>query len=247
MNPIDVVLLIRNEIEREGLRRLLADQSLTISSCHADHASIDLDQHLDDEGSSPIIIIDLGTSAANLDACRHVRARWPHSKVVFFTSECDSRSVADALDAGADGFVAKHNLVSSLGKKLMLVALGEKIIPADVILELSTQRFDHPRPVGAGNGELAEVNLSERELQILGCLVRGDANKVISRGMNIAEATVKVHVKAILRKLSVANRTQAAIWGMSRGVGGMPDVGTAATPIGALAAQAKAQPSEHAF
>src|SRR4029077_4066036 len=55
--------------------------------------------------------------------------------------------------------------------------------------------------------------LSTREKSILGCLISGDSNKCIARKMDIAEATVKVHVKAILRKIRVQNRTQAAIWG----------------------------------
>src|SRR3546814_5032995 len=59
---------------------------------------------------------------------------------------------------------------------------------------------------------IADVNLSEREVEILRCLILGYANKVISRRLDISEATVKVHVKAILRKLRVSNRTQAAIW-----------------------------------
>ena len=57
--------------------------------------------------------------------------------------------------------------------------------------------------------------LSPREKSILRCLVNGDSNKCIARKIDITEATVKVHVKAILRKIRVQNRTQAAIWGMN--------------------------------
>ncbi len=57
--------------------------------------------------------------------------------------------------------------------------------------------------------------LSTREKSILRCLIEGDSNKCIARKIDIAEATVKVHVKAILRKIRVQNRTQAAIWGMN--------------------------------
>jgi DNA-binding CsgD family transcriptional regulator len=59
--------------------------------------------------------------------------------------------------------------------------------------------------------------LSARQRSILRCLVQGDSNKIIARKMAMAEATVKVHVKAILRKVRVHNRTQAAIWAMSNG------------------------------
>ena len=54
--------------------------------------------------------------------------------------------------------------------------------------------------------------LSNREAEILHCLMQGAPNKIIARQLDVAEATVKVHVKAILRRISVANRTQAAMW-----------------------------------
>jgi two-component system nitrate/nitrite response regulator NarL len=56
--------------------------------------------------------------------------------------------------------------------------------------------------------------LSDRERQILSCLIHGQSNKVIARELDIAEATVKVHVKGLLRKLRAANRTQAAVWAL---------------------------------
>ncbi|TIV05318.1 MAG: hypothetical protein E5W02_28205, partial [Mesorhizobium sp.] len=60
--------------------------------------------------------------------------------------------------------------------------------------------------------------LSNREKSILSCLIEGESNKTIARKIDIAEATVKVHVKAILRKIRVRNRTQAAVWAMNHGV-----------------------------
>ena len=59
--------------------------------------------------------------------------------------------------------------------------------------------------------------LSEREARILDGLVKGQANKVIARTCDITEATVKVHMKSIMRKIRVENRTQAAIWAMENG------------------------------
>jgi two-component system nitrate/nitrite response regulator NarL len=67
------------------------------------------------------------------------------------------------------------------------------------------------------------VELTDREIEILGRLVHGDANKIISRRLQITEATVKVHVKAVLRKLKVMNRTQAAIWAVNHGLFAAPD------------------------
>jgi DNA-binding NarL/FixJ family response regulator len=95
------------------------------------------------------------------------------------------------------------------------------------------QRSDQPSnlvpfvpPASAGGAEIVQLNrpwpdtsapmtLSERECQILQCLMAGASNKVIARELNIAETTVKVHLKGLLRKLRAANRTQAAIWALN--------------------------------
>jgi two-component system nitrate/nitrite response regulator NarL len=74
------------------------------------------------------------------------------------------------------------------------------------------------------------LNLSEREKQILQCLVEGSANKLIARRLEIAEATVKVHIKGLLRKINVSNRTQAAIWALNQSVAARP--AQSATPAG---------------
>ncbi len=68
-----------------------------------------------------------------------------------------------------------------------------------------------------GVSSLRKLTLSEREVQILDGLVKGYANKVIARTCDISEATVKVHMKSILRKIRVANRTQAAVWALEHG------------------------------
>jgi two-component system nitrate/nitrite response regulator NarL len=80
---------------------------------------------------------------------------------------------------------------------------------------------------GSGHG------LSEREEQILKALVRGHSNKMIARMYSVTEATVKVHMKSILRKIRVANRTQAAIWAI-KNAGFPEDVNEtdARTPLG---------------
>jgi len=68
--------------------------------------------------------------------------------------------------------------------------------------------------------ETKTPTLSKREIQILDGLIKGQANKVIARRCGVAEATIKVHMKSILRKIRVCNRTQAAIWALEHGYSG---------------------------
>lgn len=106
---------------------------------------------------------------------------------------------------------------------LHLVAMGERVLPPQLADELQsrptlTDALEVERPVDA-------ASLSDRELEILRWLIMGCPNKVISKRMEISEATVKVHVKAVLRKLRVKNRTQAAIWAANHGMRGrVPEV-----------------------
>jgi DNA-binding NarL/FixJ family response regulator len=103
--------------------------------------------------------------------------------------------------------------------------LGETFLPATVLAAISDDVDDEEDDDWPNDGKTAEKllepeggnapQLSARERSILQCLIGGDSNKIIARKINIAEATVKVHVKAILRKIRVHNRTQAAIWAMS--------------------------------
>ena len=89
-------------------------------------------------------------------------------------------------------------------------------------LERPANETCDPAPcTGQAHGvETKTPTLSEREIQILDGLVKGHANKVIGRRCNITEATVKVHMKSILRKIRVGNRTQAAIWALEHGYSG---------------------------
>ena len=123
--------------------------------------------------------------------------------------------VALAFGNGIDGYIVKEISCEPLIESLKLVALGEKVLPSQLARTLSDF---HPRFESGNQHDTASAAcLSEREAEILRCLTVGMANKVMSRLLNISEATVKVHVKAILRKLRLSNRTQAAIWAIKHG------------------------------
>jgi len=213
---LNIAIVSQNEIEGEGLRRILTDQSFTIIGVHRDHADLDLDPYYGKPDSISLVIVDSATEEYGMETCRYVHARWPDCKIVCMADDCTSQTIADAFHAGTDGYVGKDISCASLVEMLKLVALGEKMIPSQVVFDLASLKS------GKALGELkvttGQANLSDREIEILKGLIRGEPNKVISRRLTVTEATVKVHVKSILRKLGVMNRTQAAIWGMSRGL-----------------------------
>jgi two-component system nitrate/nitrite response regulator NarL len=217
-----VVVISKNEIERQGLCRVLTEALFEVLGGYRDHLELDLDLMAQPCEDAKIVLIDANSDEETFEACHYLREHTPDWKIVVFAQNCRGRSVFDAFSAGVDGYVGKHISVKSLAEMLKLVALGEKMIPSEVFFDLAAMKVERPEENAVV--ELDDVNLSDREIEILRGLIRGDANKVISRDMMITEATVKVHVKSILRKLGVMNRTQAAIWGITRGLGSAPEI-----------------------
>jgi DNA-binding CsgD family transcriptional regulator len=131
-----------------------------------------------------------------------------------------------AFQAGANAYFDSEERCDAFIKALELVMLGETILPQELLFYVRYPQVDDASPKvdryltepTAKMPQLAELEwpqLSFRENCILRCIVEGASNKVIARKIDITEATVKVHVKAILRKVRVRNRTQAAIWAMN--------------------------------
>ena len=142
---------------------------------------------------------------------------FPACRIVLMMDQYRIEDVARAFTSGAvDGYLVKAISCAPLAGALRLIAMGEKVLPSEVAESLT-----HSIPQIMWSGQetgISGLPLSNREVEILRCLLDGDPNKVISRRLGIADATVKVHIKAILRKLRVQNRTQAAIWAANRGL-----------------------------
>ncbi|RJF93639.1 response regulator transcription factor [Sphingomonas cavernae] len=212
---IQVSILGRNEIVREGLRRILTEQSFNVLDVVQDAEQISSDN--ENGNQHCLFIVDSTSDKEGLDTCRKLRQRFPGCRVVIMADNYRLDAIARAFEAGADGYLVKAISCEPLAGALNLIALGEKVVPTQVVESLTNM---HWQPAsGDWEASRASVNISDREIEILQCLVCGEANKVIARRLDITEATVKVHIKAILRKLNVLNRTQAAIWAVMRGIG----------------------------
>jgi two-component system nitrate/nitrite response regulator NarL len=153
-----------------------------------------------------------------LEAVQKIRQRCPTSRIVALADQFDLGLLHTGFEAGVDSFCLGTSAPEVLINVLELTMLGEKVLPGTVLRSLISQattdsttrqissKFDQREP------DPTVKKLSPRETVILQSLMGGDANKVIARKLDITEATIKVHVKAILRKIGAANRTQAAMW-----------------------------------
>lgn len=214
---ISLMLIDQSRLFREGIKRIFAgsDFEVGIEAADIGEALSALD------GTSPVDLVltefseDEIPFAEQISALRKMRG---NIRIVVLTSGMDGTRLTTALEAGADGYLLKDMSADALLQSLHLVLLGEKVFPTDLARCLINGIFHAPvtsvTPRGAPQGR----TLSDREVQILNCLLGGYSNKMIANRLQISEGTVKVHLKGILKKINVQNRTQAAIWALNNGV-----------------------------
>jgi len=139
-----------------------------------------------------------------VEAALKIRSEFPGARMVALTTYGGDEDIRRALAAGVQAYLTKDVLHDELLKAIRAVNEGQTYLPSAVASSLAAQM---PRP-----------DLSAREVQVLGLIVQGLANKQIAFTLNIAEHTVKNHVKNILSKLGVQDRTQAATAAIQRGI-----------------------------
>lgn len=152
-----------------------------------------------------LVLMDLRMPVKDgIEATAEIRNKFPTARILMLTTYDGDEDIHKALQAGAQGYVLKNSTAEALIPALRAVAAGQQWIPKDIASRLvSRKSFEE---------------LTPRELQVLHQLVRGLANKEIADTLNISEHTVKDHLKSILGKLRVADRTEAVTTAIQRGI-----------------------------
>ena len=151
-----------------------------------------------------IVLLDMRMPVmSGTEAAAAIRAEFPQARMIALTTYGGDEDIRRALAAGVQSYLTKDVLHDELLKAIRAVHAGQTYLPASVAAVAAQM----PRP-----------DLSAREVQVLELIVRGLANKQIAYSLNIAEHTVKNHVKNILSKLGVQDRTQAATAAIQRGI-----------------------------
>lgn len=215
MEPVNVFLIDVNKLFREGMKRLFDSSQFHVmgeaGNLREGLAAVDAAPTLPD-----LLLIDLPSGAEDeVETLRGLRARHGGVRVVILTNTLCTRRLSAALGAGADGYLLKDIACEALMQSLRLVMMGEKVFPTHLAALLVSGRTEDP----GHDVPARRKGLSQREMQILRCLLNGNSNKMIANHLNITEATVKVHLKSLLRKINASNRTQAAIWALNNGIG----------------------------
>ena len=208
---IEVALLSPYPLLRDSLTRLLRHRSMIVTSATSDRNQLYFDSPRRSECSRLILVDSLIQAEQGFYA--ELRLSHPGVRLVVLADGFDGEAVRRAMHEGVDGYLLKEASLDVLAASLRLIALGEKVIPPAMATHAVKRK-----PVFRSE-EIERAHLSDREIAVLRLLVRGDSNKAIGQELGILDATVKVHVKAALRKLGLANRTQAAIWAFQHGFG----------------------------
>lgn len=209
-NSNTISIVERNTYLRQGLISLLAQDQYKILNEFEGLSGKALHGI-----SSPKLFI-VGVADPNVlmpDVVEKIKTAHPKSRVALLSSSPDYKDIASAFAAGTDGYLMREISPNALKASLRLIMLGEKVFPscmAQIIRDLK------PNTALITNDD---IKFTPREQEIMKFLSSGASNKVIANALDITEATVKVHVKTILRRLDVANRTQAAIWAINNGFG----------------------------
>lgn len=212
MRNVDILLIDESRLFREGLKPLLAEAGFAeVGEAESIEEGLKV---LGTEMTAKVVLVDFDTAKGDLATLQRFREEHESGKLVMLAADADDvHSLARCFEAGADAYLLKTISPAVLGQSLQLVLLGEKVFPTQLAALLV--KGVTPRPAtGSPDIEL----LSSRENQILRCLLNGHPNKVIAKTLNITEATVKVHLKGVLKKIQAANRTQAAIWALNNGL-----------------------------
>jgi two-component system nitrate/nitrite response regulator NarL len=227
-----VTLIIEpRSLVREGLVSLMASHSYHVVGGVASTADIDRSLLVADVPKL-VILGALAEEATTAASC--IRKLWPETKIIHLFERASSTDYQNWQASEIDGCIPLSVspdvligtlqqildgdlkiLVHEAASRSVIVLPSARLPIAPVVTheEARTGAFDGSFSIRVRHG------LSEREEQVLRDLVKGLPNKMIARKRDIAEATVKVHLKSILRKIRVANRTQAAIWALENGYG----------------------------
>jgi DNA-binding NarL/FixJ family response regulator len=188
---------------REGVAALIANQKdmrLVGEASNGREAIEQFRSHRPD-----ITLMDLQMPEMNgIDALIAIRSEFPDARIIVLTTYAGDALSKRAMKAGAQAYILKGNVRKDLLDTIRAVRAGKKILHAEVAAELASHAADDA--------------LSEREIEVLSLIAAGNSNKLVADQLAISEDTVKGHVKSILSKLGVNDRTHAVTAALKRGI-----------------------------
>lgn len=210
-----VVVIDDHPLFRKGVGQLLAmDAAFRMAGEAGDgEAGVALVRALDPD----LVLLDLNMRGMDgIATLAAIKADMAHVRVIVLTVSDSTEDLTAAIRAGADGYLLKDTDPEQMVEQLKRAVRGELVV-SDALTGALVQALRAQVRAPGGAPEDAADALTEREREILRALATGRSNKLIARELSIAEGTVKVHVKNVLRKLGLKSRVEAAVWATRAG------------------------------
>ena len=202
-----VLLIDDHALFRIGLSELLQRRGIEVVAALGD--GIEGIQKVVDTQPDVVLLDMRMPQMTGLEVLRELKRRRQSMPVVILTTSRDETDVIDALQGGAQGYLLKDMEPDDLIDSLTEIVRGKTIVANELTMVLAKAlRGDEPETASAAT---VIDNLTPREREILCLLADGQSNKLIARNLGISDGTVKLHVKAILRKLKIHSRVEAAV------------------------------------
>ncbi len=209
-----VIVIDDHTLFREGLEGLLTRRDIEVVASVGDgEQGIRLAQELKPD----IILLDMRMPDLNgLGVLARLKETGLEMPIAMLTTSTEERDLVEALRNGAKGYLLKDMEPDSLVVALRDIVAGKTVV-APALAPILARVVQGNVPSDHGSKSPFE-DLTPRETEILGLLAEGQSNKVIARNLGISDGTVKLHVKAILRKLDVHSRVEAAVLAVEHGL-----------------------------
>ncbi len=213
LNDMKVLLVDDHALFRAGLATLLKSWGVQmVSQASNGEEAIAMAR----EFNPDLIFMDINMPKPNgLESTRIIKAETPDTKIIILTASDDDHDLFEAIKSGAEGYLLKNLREEEFADLMNRIDRGEPVmsppLAKKLLQEFARLKEDEHR------AEL-EVGLTEREREVLEELAQGNTNKEIATALHISENTVNYHVKNILSKLHLRNRSQVVAWAMDHGV-----------------------------
>jgi DNA-binding NarL/FixJ family response regulator len=215
--PIRVLLVDDHRVVRRGVMAYLnlVEDITVVGEAGDGREALDQLAVLEPDGNLPdVVLMDLLMPEMDgISATREIKSQWPLIEVVAMTSFVEEAKVRGALEAGAAGYLLKDADADEVAQAIRAAVAGQMHLDPTVARLLADSVRGADRP-----GE----DLTRREREVLGLVAQGASNREIADTLVVSERTARTHVSAILRKLGLVSRTQAALWAVREGLAAAP-------------------------
>jgi DNA-binding NarL/FixJ family response regulator len=214
METIKVLLVDNEEVFREGLAKLLEDQTHIEVIYHCSSGKEAVEKGLEAKPSVILVSSQISDGDA-IEAVKEMQKRSPEAKIAMIARPEEGLNPLQILKSGAKAYLAKNISATDLVKSIELISSG-RIIVSPVFAEKFLDEISSTEKDEGAKTADTKSGLSDREMEIVRLIVEGATNKEIAQKLFIAENTVKVHVKNILTKLELRNRQQLVAYAVLR-------------------------------